>query len=324
MSILRQAMDGFLAGQAHKPVMAPFIEHLAARIAGISYQEMTSDAGSWTAALSRTADLLQIEGVIVGGDITLLVEALGGSIEWQDDRPQMSKPPISINTEPTAFGRLNTAIETANRLFQVLRKTHGCIAAMPGPMTLVSQIYGEVDLVDGLSALKPALVSVAEAYCMTRPDILLLIETQTSVVGQSGSLLRRIFNAIRNVASYYDVRVALYVEGGSISDFPTLSTFNTDFYVLSPNQDNLNFLVKNMAKFGQPTEGLGLVLPMDDSDGVETIIQNVSGTLGNRQGLLMMSSAEISADVDIERLSILLNRFRAMPLQEKREICLDA
>jgi len=181
MSILRQAMDGFLAGQAHKPVMAPFIEHLAARIAGISYQEMTSDAGSWTAALSRTADLLQIEGVIVGGDITLLVEALGGSIEWQDDRPQMSKPPISINTEPTAFGRLNTAIETANRLFQVLRKTHGCIAAMPGPMTLVSQIYGEVDLVDGLSALKPALVSVAEAYCMTRPDILLLIETQTSV-----------------------------------------------------------------------------------------------------------------------------------------------
>jgi len=86
----------------------------------------------------------------------------------------------------------------------------------------------------------------------------------------------------------------------------------------------LNFLVKNMAKFGQPTEGLGLVLPMDDSDGVETIIQNVSGTLGNRQGLLMMSSAEISADVDIERLSILLNRFRAMPLQEKREICLDA
>lgn len=285
MVAARQAMDDLLAGHWQRPVIAPFIERLAARIAGVSYEAMTQDAGRWTAALSKAATLLDVDAVIVGGDITLLAEALGGPLEWRDDRPVLIAPPPALDNQLRDSGRLSTAIETADRLFQSLRKTHGCIAAMPGPITLASQAFGGRGCADDPGPLKSALVSVAEAYCKTRPDILLLIEKEPISAGLNAPRLRRLYGALKNIAAYYDVRLALYVEDYSPADFPALRALNADLYVLAATANSL------AADPGRT--GLG------------------------EPGLLIPSAGEVPADADLERLRDLLDRLKARPVHEK-------
>ncbi len=299
----RQAMDGYLSGRAARPVLAPFVECLATRVAGTSYQAMTADAGNWTAALSKTASLLGLDAVVVGADDTLLAEALGATIVWRDGRPELGAPPLALADEPAMQARLKVAIEAASRLFQVSRGAHGCIAAMTGPATLVSQIYGQAGMADGLSALKPALVSVAEAYCKTRPDILLLLETQARLSGDSR--LRRTLSAIKNVASYYDVRLGIYVASYAPAD---LAAFSADVFVLGGDE---NLMKEAVMALCETPSMVGLALPLGSGDCLH-MVQHVRSALKGGSNLLLTSSGDIAADADIERLRNELSQLREL------------
>lgn len=302
MTTPRQAMDGYLSGRAERPVLAPFVERLAARIAGTSYQAMGADAGNYTAALSKTANLLGLDAVVVGADDTLLAEALGASVTWQDGRPELGAPPSALADEPAAQARLKVAIEAASRLFQVTRGAQGCIAAMTGPATLASQIYGQAGMADGLSALKPSLVSVAEAYCKTRPDILLLVETH-GVLSATEPRLRRTLSAIKNVASYYDVRFGIYAASYVPAD---LSALNADVVVLGGDE---SLMKEAVAALGQTSSTVGLALPMGRGDCLH-VVQHVQDALKSGSNFLLTSSGDIAADADIERLRNELSQLR--------------
>lgn len=304
----RQAMDGYLSGRAARPVLAPFVECLAARVAGTSYQAMTADAGNWTAALSKTASLLGLDAVVVGADDTLLAEALGATIVWRDGRPELGAPPLALADEPAMQARLKVAIEAASRLFQVSRGAHGCIAAMTGPATLVSQIYGQAGMADGLSALKPALVSVAEAYCKTRPDILLLLETQARL-SAGDSRLRRTLSAIKNVASYYDVRLGICATSYAMAD---LAAFNADVFVLGGDE---NLMKEAVMALGETPSMVGLALPLGSGDCLH-VVQHVRGAPKGGSNLLLTSSDDIAAEADIERLRTELTQLRELRWQE--------
>ncbi|MBW7836915.1 MAG: hypothetical protein H3C28_09825 [Sphingomonadales bacterium] len=300
----RQAMDGYLSGRAARPVLAPFVERLAARVTGTSYQAMGADAGNYTAALSKTANLLGLDAVVVGADDTLLAEALGATIVWRDGRPELGAPPLALADEPAMQARLKVAIEAASRLFQVIRGAQGCIAAMTGPATLASQIYGQAGMADGLSALKPALVSVAEAYCKTRPDILLLLETQ-SHLSAGDSRLRRTLSAIKNVASYYDVRFGIYAASYVPAD---LAAFNADVIVLGGDE---SLMPEAVSALGQSSSPLGLALPMGRGACAD-IIRSIQDTSKSETMFLLTSSGDIAADADIERLRNELSQLREL------------
>lgn len=300
----RQAMDGYLSGRAARPVLAPFVERLSARIAGTSYQAMCADAGNYTAALSKTANLLALDAVVVGADDTLLAEALGATIIWRDGRPEISAPPSALADEPATQARLKIAIEAASRLFQVTRGAQGCIAAMTGPATLATQLYGQAGMADGLSALKPALVSVAEAYCKTRPDILLLVETH-GVLSATEARLRRTLSAIKNVASYYDVRLGIYAASYVAAD---LAAFSADVFVLGSNE---NLMKEAVMALGEASSTVGLALPVGSGDCLH-VVQHVRGALKGGSNFLLTSSGDIAADADIERLRNELSQLREL------------
>lgn len=312
----KQAFDEYIAGRARRHVIAPFAEHLAARIAGTSYQEMTGDTASWATSLQKMAGFLKLDGVVVGADTTLLAEALGAPMLWQGDWPKICGRPDSMDGEVKYHGRLGAAVETADRLFQIIRGAHGCIAAMVGPLTLANQIYGEEGAREGLSTLKAAVVLVAEAFAKTRPDILLLIETVNMTGCANLSHYRRIISAIKNVGSYYNIKLGIYVEGDDPAQVSEISGLNADLYILGEMSCRSASLIGD---FGNFDVGLGLALPMDKSARVAPDILGFHEWRDGNPALLITSFGEIAADVEIENLRNLLTYLGNIPLEKKRQ-----
>lgn len=297
-------------GGRSRPVMAPFAEQLAARLAGASYQAMTGEAAAWTAALTKTADLLALDGVIVGADPTLLAESLGAQVDWRGDTPALARRPEAVAPGPAAGARLAVALETADRLFQTIRGARVGIAAMTGPLTLAEQLFGAPGAKDALRSLKPSLVSIAEAYCKTRPDILLLMETAGFAGKAVTSRERRAFSALRNVASYYNVRLGLYVEEYAGAALDGLAALNMDFYVAGVDAGGKAAPVAAiLALAGQ---WLGLALPFGAPDEALEMLDKLFANAPGGQECFVTSLGEIPPTTDVAVLRDLLGRLRTV------------
>lgn len=316
MTTPRQVFDEYLAGRARRHVVAPFAEHLAARIAGTNYQAMTADAASWAASLQKMASFLKLDGVIVGADTTLLAEAMGAPIIWRGDWPEIGGRPVSMAGDFNHHGRLGTAVETANRLFQIIRGTHGCIAAMVGPMTLANQIYGAENAREGLGTLKAALVSVAEAFSKTRPDILLLLESANLTECANISHYRRIISAIKNVASYYNIKLGIYAEDFAYAQLLEISHLNADLYIFGGTSCQSRPPINDLENVNA---GLEIALHMDNFARIAPDALDFMKDRNDNPALFITSFGEIAADAEIENIRNFLTDIGNISLEEKRQ-----
>lgn len=214
MSGARDWLKSLAAGQ--RPAgnaFIPMLEKLAPRVAGISYQQMSSDATAWANALSQAAQLVGSNALTLGWDDTLLAEACGVPLAWEQDRPRLAGRAASFNAQARSAGRMPVLLETAQRLCQTTKAEGACVLAVTGPATLARQVFAAQPDKPVLEQLKPLLVEVVEALCQGRPECLVFMESGAALACEVTPDLRRIYNTLKNIAAYYGVMAALHLDG---------------------------------------------------------------------------------------------------------------
>ena len=269
----RELFASFLRGAPmSRPAFVPLVRGLAARVGGVKAEAFTCDATSWANLLVKTADLFNLDGVVAGLDFTLLAEACGCPIEWRDDRPAIAGIAATLCQEPEKAGRMKVALEKAHQIFEISRSARACVAAMTGPVSLAGQLFGPEEAIARLGEVKPLAVRVTEAFCATRPDVLIFLEGRVLAGNQIGMPQRKIYNTLRNLAAHYDIPIGMFLRNYG-EELPSgLELLKMDFFVLGlsasgglPSRRALEWLA------GQGL-GLGIGLPLDDLEAAREVM----------------------------------------------------
>lgn len=299
--LIERLQRGEPAGRA---AYVPFFSAVVARIGGTSVEAMTADAGAWTGCLVKTAELLDLDGVVAGFDNLLVAQACGCEVERGNGAPVAEPLAGSAEGRFTEGASWQTALEAARRVFHACRHERMCLAALAGPLSSATQVFGAEAALERAADIKGPLVRLAEAFCETRPDILCLVETGTGAAGEISPAFRRLYQTLRNVASYYDIPVALYSDGYQPDLLEAFARLNLDIYLLGPGREG-GPPAEILAELGSRCFGVGLGLPIDDLEQARRLIEvgrEAHGRSHGRAGLFFTSHEAASCHVDIDKL----------------------
>ncbi|TPD60670.1 hypothetical protein [Emcibacter nanhaiensis] len=279
-------LSAFLAGQVSDGrALLSAAELLAARVGGLSYSDMTADPALWGSSLVKATRLLGLSGLILGFD-----PALAAAAAVKDD-------PL----EGTGFG---IAVEAFSRLVQTEQEHIGCIAAMAGPLSLAQAIHGD-GFPDHLADLKQVTVSMAEAFCKSRPDLLLFREGAALFEGGMGTPQRKAFNTLKNMASYFSVPVGIFVEGYDSADLPSLAKLKVPFILLGADRDGNAPEVDAVRDLAFDVQGIGVPLPFEQTDRARELAGEYASQLGD-VNYLYTAMNELTPETDLEAVLALV------------------
>lgn len=264
-------------------------------------ETLTSDPTLWANSLMKTTRLFGLDGVVVGLDVTLMAEACGCPVTWEEDRPVLMPRKGDLNEAPERSGRIQHALEAARRLSETCRSEVACLVALTGPITLASQLFGPEEGPHRAGELKPLLVRVTEAFCATRPDVLLFLEDRPAWTGPTPAH-RRVYNTLKNIASYYDVTSGLYLQGMDSQNLYDFSGLNMDVYVLGAAENDPLPSPSALWRLGEGALGVGLGVPLDDLGKAREIIGNGQRLYRERTGpgFFLTSIRPVHREVDVE------------------------
>lgn len=277
MSSGREIFLKFLSGEPlPRPAYVPLLRGITARVGGVPHRELTSDATVWANSLAKTADLLDLDGVVAGFHFSLFAEACGCGIDWVDDRPVVGPPPTEIQVAPLRMGRLAQALEATRRIFEVSKNQRGCVAAVNGPLTLAAQLFAAEQAEEGLKSLKQTLVEVYEEFCTIRPDVLLFMESGPLATGEVRPALKRLYFTVKKIASYYDIATALYIQDYDPARVGDMAELKMDIYILGPDRDGKPPQPETQWSLAEDALGIGLGLPPDDPEYCRQVLASAS------------------------------------------------
>lgn len=309
MLTARERWDAFMSGVSAVPApVVPLAERLAARISGMTLQEMQADASHWVASLGGLQKLLVVDALAVGVDASLGAEAFGHSVHWHEQEPMLpATPPTQVREACSSSGRYAQALAVIRRLCQSSQGSVGCIAMMTGPITLAQQLYGSAD--DHLVDVKPLSIVMAEQLCHARPDLLLLREG--GVLGQGDITVahRKSFNTIKNMAAYFDVPVGLYIEDYSPEMVGQLDQLKLPFLWLGHDANGGLVSPEVARELASQYTGIGLPLDFSSADkSLRQAAQYVDSLVGCNY--LLSSDGDLPADLELELLIAAINVLR--------------
>lgn len=248
-----------------RPAFAPLLSRLVSRVSGVSLRDLPSDPPQWASALVRTAELLDVDGVAFPADVTLLAEACGCSVSWEDGCPSVTGPAAVPAEAPEQGRRLKSALDVASRVFPGVRAKRGCVSMLTGPGTLVAQLF-EPDGVSRHAEVKTIFVRLSEFLCKERPDVICLWEEASSLLpqGELPAACRRVYNTIRNITSYYGIPLAVALVGYKPEDLGTLAGLGAEIVIPGPSAGGALLTAEEVLDRGATDLILGLPLPLDD------------------------------------------------------------
>ncbi|HMM74106.1 MAG TPA: uroporphyrinogen decarboxylase family protein [Gammaproteobacteria bacterium] len=262
MSTGRGAFDRLLnGGTPERPVYAPLFTALAARIGNADYRATSSDPALWAAAVERTTALFDLDAFCFAADDALLAEACGAPVHWCEDRPAIAGHVTAIDETPQRDGRLAAFIEAARRGCQRGTAQRACVVAFPGPVTLAEQLFGADEAAAQLSATKQVANGVLCAVCEARPDLAVLLEGPTLAAAAPSGAIRRAYHTLRNVAGYFDVPLAVMLEGYGTDEVASFAALPCDVYVLGRAADGSLPTPAAAAALAAQARAIGLSLP---------------------------------------------------------------
>ncbi|UCF57721.1 MAG: hypothetical protein JSW15_04470 [Deltaproteobacteria bacterium] len=301
----RELFNNFLKGEPLlRPAFVPLVRGLMARVEGMPVETLTSDPTLWANSLLKTAELFGFDGIVAGFHFSLMAEACGCEISWKNDRSVISAPFECLCEAPEESGRMKHALEAARRVFDVCRQQRACVAALAGPVTLASQLFGRDEGPEHIGDVKQLVVRLAEAFCQTRPDALVFMEGRPLASAELSLAHRRIYNTLKNIASYYNIATGLYIQGYRPENIDQFSALKMDIYVLGPSLDERVPPLPELWELGADALGVGLGLPLDDLEKAKEIIKagvDLYGAKGGR-GLFFTSFGPATRDADPEML----------------------
>jgi|WetSurMetagenome_2_1015567.scaffolds.fasta_scaffold54583_2 hypothetical protein len=314
----RELFDKFLQGEpGTRPAYIPLLQGLTARVAGVSREILEADPTLWANALMKTGELLELDGIMAGFDFTLLAEACGAEVMWKNDRPEIVGPVNALRAAPQETGRLSNALEVATRVFQVCRTQRACLVSLTGPVTLAAQLFGPEEGSQRIGEIKQVAVKVAETFCQTRPDVVVFTEGYALTRGQVGPPHRRIYTTLKNVASYYNIPVALYLEDYDPQELQQFSSLNADIYILGPSVQKSPHPLAELSALGEELLGMGIGLPGDNSEkAIRTVHEVVLHyQMQGKHNFFFTSLGPVTRKVDIESLRELIKAITQIRMQ---------
>jgi hypothetical protein len=312
MATGRELFNQFLNDEPlGRPVFVPMIRGLLSRVEGMPMERLMNDPTLWANALVKTHKLFRFDGVVVGLDFTLMAEACGCGIVWENDRPVASPPVKGLYEKPEETGRMKHALEVAARVFEVTRTEQACIVALTGPLTLADMLFGREKGSEHLGEIKQLMVRVAEAFCKTGPDVLIFMEGRPLASTKINLSHKKIYNTLKNITGYYDVKTGLYVQRYNPSQVDRFGALKMDLYVLGPSEDGSLPDVSRVWDLGVGALGVGLGLPLDDPDTAQRLIREGRELYetSRGRGIFFTSLGPTTRDVDMETLHQLVQKF---------------
>ena len=313
----RVLFSRFLHGESlDKPSFVPFIRGVLSRVAGLPFQQLTSDPTLLTSALQKTTDLFDLDGVIVGFDFSLMAEASGCELTWEGDRPEGINPAVEVCQTPHEHGRVKHSLEAANRLFKVCQNNRACLIALTGPVTLATQVYGQEQGPDRMSDLKQLIVQVTEILCQVRPDAVLFMEEAPLALAEVNLSHRRIYNTLKNITAHYAIPAGLYLEGYQHQKLNQFAKLKMDYYVLGPAADSGMPVLSELFNLGEGSLGVGIGLPLNDLEKTrETIKQGIDlYRAGGGPGFFFTGHGPVTRDVELDLLHQITKEIRQIAL----------
>lgn len=277
---MRELMDQFLSGERpQRPPVLALAENLSSRLSSVSRTAMQADAGLWVASQRKAKQLLALDAMTVGADFNLLTEACSDNDLILD-------------------GELGQQVEALSRMCQTEHDHSACVAVSTGPATLASRLFGDSAKI---ADLKPIMTSLIEKLCEPRPDLLLLREATT--LGQQALTMaeRKAYNTLKNLASYYDVPIAIYLENYQPELLPELAKLKLPFLFLGCDCDGNYPDPEILAEISNDYQGLGIPINFDDSNQAMEQLQRYQDSLAT-SNYVLCSAGELDRDAELEAL----------------------
>jgi len=308
----------FLKGELlSRPPFVPLVRGLPSRVDGMPFETLTSDPTLWANSLLKTTELFGFDGVVAGFHFSLLAEACGCQIVWEEDRPVVLLPASGqLHEQPELQGRMRNALEATSRVFQMCRSERACIAAVTGPATLASQVFGRDQGPTRVKEVKHLAVRVTEAFCRTRPDVLIFMEGRPLALADLTPAYRRTYQTLKNIVSYYNIHAGLYLQGYRPDNLKAFSSLKMDLYVLGPSLDGSLPGLADLQELGAEALGFGLGLPLNDFEKSKEIIEEGREIYRFRrgQGFFFTSHGPVTREVDLEALHKLVDEIHRISL----------
>lgn len=304
----RQLMKNFLdQAPLSRPFFMPFVFGLLSRIEKDTMETLTADPQLWTNSLAKTARLFGFDGVAAGLDRHFAATACGCKMQWADDRPQGTTLQGELNASPLQTPQLQTGLEVARRLFDGCRQDLGCTVFLPGPCALAAQVFGSGP--EHMKKIKPLLVEMTEAFCGAAPDLIVFLENRSLSGAEIDISHRRIYKTLKNIASYYDIPVGLFIEEYEIDHISAFSKLDMDIYIPGRDANGRLPMPSQVWDLGEDTLGLGLSLPLDDPAQAGTIISEAVTLYRERSGHgFFFTGSDLAAPAaDLESIHTLVN-----------------
>jgi hypothetical protein len=306
----REIFNQFLRGDPlSRAAFVPLLRGVTSRVEGRSREDLNADPTLWANALAKTADLLNLDGIVAGFDATVMAEACGCQIAWENDRPEIVAPIKELTESPESTGRMKSALEAAKRVFQVCRDRRGCVFSLTGPVTLAERIFGSEEGPQRVADTKQLLVKAVEASCQIRPDLLIFIEERPLGKAESVSQHRRIYNTLKNIASHYDIPAALYLQDYEPQNLARFLALRMDVYIPGPSPSAELPPLSEVWDLGSDTLGVGLSVPTDDFEKGKDFIGEALALhkKEEKHNFFFTSLGPVTRDVDLEIMRQLMD-----------------
>ncbi len=313
----REVFTHLLKGEPlSRPAFIPLPGGLLVRVGGVSLKDLTLDPTLWASCLKKTAELFGFEGIVVGFDFTFMAEACGSEIFWENDEPSIVPLSQGVSQTPEKNPRMNNALEVAQRVFQLCRPERVCLAALTGPVTLASQLFGVEKGPQQIHEVKQLVTQVTEAFCKLRPDVLLFMEDTPLTLSELHLNHRRIYTTLKNIAAYYNIPSGLYLQGYQPEQVQRFAKLAMDLYILGPSSDNDFPSLSDLWNLAEGALGVGISLPFDNLKKVREIITQVVEFYHQRGGprFFFTSHGPVTKEVDLEILHQVSKEIRQLRL----------
>lgn len=305
MSAGRTLLNQFLQGKPQiRPVLLPLFDLLLARVESKPYEEIISNPGDWTAALLKTMNLLQTDGIIAAYDDAILAQAMGAPVGRDAAAAGVPVTAYPLADEPLQHAGLAAAVETVKRLAASAGRSYVCVAGMAGPGKLSSQLLPPGEIEAGMRSVKKQYMAVSESYLKTQPDMLLLFEQMGSMGGSMGGsispVFARLYSTLRNQAAYYNVPLAVYFEGYHPDHMEQLSSLKPDIAILGRDIHGEAPGLALALQFTDQPAGIGINL--ENPEQAAGMVRAACSACRDGRNLLLTSLGSPGMKVDLDSL----------------------
>ena len=165
-------------------LFVPLIFALAAKLEDVPLPNFVVNPTKIANSLVAVYQRLHSDGVTCYFDLCLIAEALGCRLDWSTDPPTFEMPSreaaLDMLQQPRDVikqrGRIPVALEVAHRVQGTLRNGPALVVALPGPLRVAQQLFGQDvlrelaegddDAIDSFEILVQITLSITQAFCL--------------------------------------------------------------------------------------------------------------------------------------------------------------